>query len=224
MRFSFRELFTALTRLRSGGIWLSNSRYEKQVEQIRELAPQLAALSDEQLRQRATSIRDRVQQGVPIKSLRIEAFATIREVATRTVGMQPFDVQLLAGLALHDGNLVEMQTGEGKTLAAVFAVCLTACLGRGVHLLTFNDYLAERDATWMGPVYRFFGLTTGHVVQGMAPAERKKAYLCDITYVTAKEAGFDFLRDQLCQEPDQQVHRGFFTAIVDEADSIVFRW
>ena len=221
MRFSFRDLFTALTRLRSGGIWLSNSRYEKQVEQIRELGPQLASLSDEQLRQRATSIRGRVQQGVPIKSLRIEAFATIREVATRTVEMQPFDVQLLAGLALYDGNLVEMQTGEGKTLAAVFAVCLTACLGRGVHLLTFNDYLAERDATWMGPVYRFFGLTTGYVVQGMWPAERKQAYLCDITYVTAKEAGFDFLRDQLCQEPDQQVHRGFFTAIVDEADSIL---
>src|SRR5258708_2225999 len=135
--------------------------------------------------------------------------------------MQPYNVQLLAALALHDRKLVEMQTGEGKTLAAVLPAALRAWLGRGVHVLTFNDYLAARDAAWMGPIYRFLGLTVGHVEQGMAATERRSAYACDVTYATAKEAGFAFLRDQSCIEPRQLVQRGFHYAIVDEADSIL---
>lgn len=135
--------------------------------------------------------------------------------------MEPYDVQLLAGLALFDGKLVEMQTGEGKTLAAVLPACLRSIAGQGVHILTFNDYLAERDARWMQPIYACLGLTVGHVVQGMTSEQRQAGYNCDVTYVTAKEAGFDFLRDQVCTDPDQLVQRGFHFAIVDEADSIL---
>jgi len=151
----------------------------------------------------------------------IDGFAIVRETAKRATGMRPFDVQLLAGLAIHDRKLVEMQTGEGKTLAAVLPASLRAFQGKGVHVLTYNDYLAARDAEWMGPIYRFLGLSVGHVVQGMPPAQRRNAYACDVTYVTAKEAGFDFLRDQTCLDPGQHVQRGFHFAIVDEADSIL---
>ncbi|WP_373650345.1 accessory Sec system translocase SecA2 [Schlesneria sp. DSM 10557] len=221
MRFSFRNLFTTLKRLSNGGIRLSNRSYESSVAQIRQQSLPLAELTEDELRQRATSIRDRVREGVSVTGILIEAYAVICEVARRTVGLAPFDVQLLAGVALHDRKLVEMQTGEGKTLAAIFPAILTACLGRGVHLLTFNDYLAERDAQWMGPAYHYFGLTVGHVVQGMETSARKQAYGCDVTYVTAKEAGFDFLRDQICLDPQKMVHRGFHCAIVDEADSIL---
>ncbi len=135
--------------------------------------------------------------------------------------MFPYNVQVLAALAMHDRKLVEMQTGEGKTLAAVLPAALTAFQGRGVHVLTYNDYLASRDARGMGPIYRFLGLSVGHVTQGLTPAERRAAYACDVTYVTAKEAGFDFLRDQACLELPQRVQRGFHFAIVDEADSIL---
>ena len=135
--------------------------------------------------------------------------------------MRPFDVQVLAAIAMHQGKLAEMQTGEGKTLAAVLPAYLNALTGQGVHVLTFNDYLARRDAQWMGPLYRFLGLTVGAVQQGMSPADRRRAYACDVTYVTAKEAGFDYLRDHLCMAPEDLVHRPFHYAIVDEADSIL---
>ena len=151
------------------------------------------------LKQQAADLRLRLQEGAPFEDVLIDAFALVRETAGRTVGMRPFDVQVLAGLAIHDRKLVEMQTGEGKTLAAVLPACLRAFLGWGVHVLTFNDYLAARDAAWMGPVYRFLGLTVGHVDRGMTPTT-DAAYSCDVTYVTAKEAGFDSLRDQLCLE------------------------
>jgi preprotein translocase subunit SecA len=216
-----RNLLTFFSRLRVGAIDISNARYERQVDDISRLEQNLSLLSDEELQRQAAAIRKRAQDGVRLDSMLIDAFAIVREAASRTVRMRPYDVQLLAALAMHHHKLVEMQTGEGKTLVAVFPAALRAFLGRGVHVLTFNDYLAARDAEWMGPIYRFLGLTVGHVAQGMRAAERRAAYACDVTYVTAKEAGFDFLRDRLCLDPSQLVQRGFHFAIVDEADSIL---
>ena len=137
------------------------------------------------------------------------------------LGLRPFDEQLIAGLALHAGNIVEMQTGEGKTLAAVAPVSLNALKGRGAHVLTVNDYLARRDARWMGPIYERLGLSVGTVQEGMSVAERRDAYLCDVTYLTAKEAGFDLLRDGLALDRRTLVHRSFQFALVDEADSLL---
>ena len=214
-------MVTFLSRLRSGAIELTNSRYERQVDEINRRYKHFSSLSDDALKRHAATIRQRVQGGTRLDDVVVETFAIVKEAARRTVGMQPYDVQLLAALALCDRKLVEMQTGEGKTLAAVLPACLRAFPGQGVHVLTFNDYLAARDADWMGPVYRFLGLTVGHVAQSMPPAERRNAYACDVTYATAKEAGFDFLRDQSCIEPAQFVQRGFHYAIVDEADSIL---
>jgi len=216
-----RGMLTALSRLRSGSIDLSNARYERRVDDINRRDNGLTPLPDEELRRQAATIRQRVRNGTPLGDVLSDTFSIVSETAKRTVGMQPYDVQLLAALAIHDRKLVEMQTGEGKTLAAVLPACLRAFLGRGVHVLTYNDYLAARDAQWMGPIYRFLGLTVGHVEQSMAASERRAAYACDVTYATAKEAGFDFLRDQLCIEPRQLVQRGFHFAIVDEADSIL---
>src|SRR5262245_12701207 len=221
MRSFLRDLLTALSRFRGGAIDLTLSRYERQVAAINARDADVRALPDEDLQRQAATIRQRVRNGTPPDDVLTDAFALLREAARRTVGMRPYDVQLLAGLALHDRKLVEMQTGEGKTLAAVLPAGLRAFAGRGVHVLTFNDYLAARDAAWMGPIYRFLGLTVGFVEQGMAAPVRRAAYACDVTYATAKEAGFDFLRDQTCLEPRQQVHRGFHFAIVDEADSIL---
>ena len=150
-----------------------------------------------------------------------DVFREVDKAAFATLGMHLFEVQKRAGAALHQGRVVEMQTGEGKTLAAVAPACLNALTGKGVHVLTFNDYLAKRDARWMGPIYEAMGLSVGYIQQGMSVAERRRAYACDVTYATAKEAGFDLLRDQLCLERDDQVHRPFQFAIIDEADSIL---
>ncbi len=151
----------------------------------------------------------------------VDMFAVCCEVAERVLGLRPFDVQILGGLALCRGSIAEMQTGEGKTLAAVPAVAFQAMAGKGVHVLTVNDYLAKRDARWMGDIYRFLGLTVGHISQGMSIAERQQAYGCDITYATANEVGFDFLRDNLCVRPEDLVQRPFHCAVIDEADSIL---
>jgi preprotein translocase subunit SecA len=208
-------------RIRNG-ITVSNSRYEKQVELVDAAGPTLAGLSDEQLQVRARSIRDRVRAGdASLDEVSIETFSIAREAATRKLAMRPYDVQILAALALHDGKCIEMQTGEGKTLGAAIAVCLRAMTGSGVHVLTFNDYLAGRDASWMRPLYEFFGLSVGYVRQNMTPQQRRDAYASDITYVTARESGFDFLRDHGCLEPGDRVHRGFNFAVIDEADSIL---
>src|SRR5437879_1616343 len=151
----------------------------------------------------------------------IETFAAACEAARRVLGLDLFDVQILGALALCQGHIAEMQTGEGKTLAAVPAVAFSAMSGKGVHVLTVNDYLARRDAQWMGDIYRFLGLTVGYVSQGMSIAERQHAYNCDITYATANEVGFDFLRDNLCTRPEDLVQRPFHCAVIDEADSIL---
>jgi preprotein translocase subunit SecA len=215
------QVVTFLSRLRSGAIELSNARYERQIADIHRREKSVRPLTDDALRVQAGMLCERVRQGTPLEKVALDAFAVIKEAARRTVGMEPYDVQLLAGLAMSDGKLTEMQTGEGKTLAAVFPAALRAMPGRGVHVLTYNDYLAARDAEWMGPIYRFLGLTVGHVEQGMPTAERRAAYACEVTYATAKEAGFDLLRDQLCHDPAEIVQRGLQFAIVDEADSIL---
>ncbi len=193
--------------------------YKKVLEEINNI--KLDHLSDKRLKDEAAELRKRALEGEQLDGLLPETFAIAREAARRVLEMRPFDVQVIAGVALHRGKVVEMQTGEGKTLTAVMPAYLNALTGKGVHILTFNDYLAQRDAGWMGPVYRFLGLTTGYIKEGMSNAERQNAYACDITYVTAKESGFDYLRDFLCEEKENLLHRQFNYAIVDEADSIL---
>jgi preprotein translocase subunit SecA len=215
-----QKLHDLYLRLRSGSIELSNHRYEKVARQICKLGDEFQTLSGEQLKTQCVALKERIRQNGP-GAHTAAFFALVREVAHRTVGMKPYDVQIIAALALNEGKMVEMQTGEGKTLAAVAPACLHAIADRGAHILTFNDYLAERDAKWMGPVYEFMGFRVGYVAQGMTTEQRRSAYACDITFVTAKEVGFDYLRDQLCIDVKDQVQRGFHFAIVDEADSIV---
>lgn len=207
-------------RLRNG-ITLSNSRYEARAEAVSRRAQDFCSLSDKELRRRFDDIRQQVKCGAPPEDFAVDVFAIVREASQRTLGMRPYDVQLLAAFALSDRKCVEMQTGEGKTLAAALVVCLRALDGRGVHVLTFNDYLAERDSVWMAPLYRFFDFTVGHVDQSMSHESRQAAYNCDVTYVTAREAGFDFLRDQLCDHQHKKAQHEFPFAIVDEADSIL---
>ena len=186
------------------------------LEAINAREAELVRASDGELGERAARLRNRIGD-----DLLPDAFALVREIARRTLGERPYDVQMLAGIALHEGKLVEMQTGEGKTLAAVAPVALNALAGRGVHVLTYNDYLARRDAEWMGPIYERLGLTVGCIQEGLSTAERHRAYRCDVTYLTVKEAGFDLLRDGLCLDPAGQVHRSFHLGLVDEADSLL---
>jgi preprotein translocase subunit SecA len=211
-----------LQKWRGGGpIEEDLTPYRLALDEMNRLGESLAGESDSRLRQIADSLRARAQKHVALDDLLVEVFALAREAADRVLGMRPFDVQVMAAIALHRGKLVEMQTGEGKTLAAVLPACLNALAGRGAHVLTFNDYLARRDAAWMGPVYRFLGLSVEAVQEGMSTDARRAAYAADVTYATAKEAGFDFLRTHLCRTPDELVHRPFNFAIVDEADSIL---
>lgn len=195
------------------------SPYEKILRQI--TRKDLGNISDVDLQASAKQLRERASRGESQEELLVEAFALVREASKRTLGLWPFDVQVIAGIALHRAKLVEMNTGEGKTLAAVFPAYLNALTGGGVHIFTFNDYLARRDAAWMGPIYAYLGLSTGCIQDGMPPPERKKAYEADITYSTAKEAGFDILRDQLCYAKNDLVHRDLNYVIVDEADSLL---
>ena len=170
---------------------------------------------------RSRALHARARAGEPRQALRAPFFALVREASRRALGQRPFDEQIVAALALDDGHVVEMLTGEGKTLTAVMPAAFNALADRGAHVLTFNDYLAGRDAEWMGPIYRLLGLSVGCVQQGMAPADRRAAYHADVTYVTAKEAGFDHLRDLLAMEAADLVHRPFHFALVDEADSLM---
>lgn len=193
--------------------------YRKALKAINKRSEELGQIDEQGLRKISAGLLEQARAGFPADDLMIEAFALVREVSARLLGMRHYDVQIVAGIAMHQGKLVEMQTGEGKTLAAVLPAYLDALAGQGVHVLTFNDYLAGRDAEWMGPVYRFLGLTVGFVQEGMSLEDRKKAYAADVTYLTAKEAGFDYLRDFLALEREKLVRRPFHFAIVDEADS-----
>jgi preprotein translocase subunit SecA len=191
------------------------------VDAVNAMEPQIHALSDDQIRARTQEFRDRLAAGETIDDLLPEAFATAREAAWRALGLRPFDVQIVGGLVLHQGKIAEMKTGEGKTLVATMPVYLNALAGEGVHVVTVNDYLARRDAEWMGKVYHFLGMTTGVIVPGLEDAQRRAAYACDITYGTNNEFGFDYLRDNMKYRLADMVQRGHNYAIVDEVDSIL---
>ncbi|AXK82043.1 preprotein translocase subunit SecA [Pseudolabrys taiwanensis] len=195
--------------------------YQPRVAAINALEKEVAALTDEQLRARTEEFKKQVAEGASLDDILVPAFATVREAAKRTLGQRHFDVQLIGGMILHEGKISEMKTGEGKTLVATLPVYLNALSGRGVHVVTVNDYLAKRDAEWMAQVYGFLGLTTGVIVHGLDDAERKKAYDCDITYGTNNELGFDYLRDNMKYRLEDMVQRGHVYAIVDEVDSIL---
>jgi len=195
------------------------SGYYRTLERIKAL--RLDGESDGTLAGLAASLRARARSGTAPEELVVEAFALVREASRRAVRLDPFDPQLITGLAMAEGKIAELPTGEGKTLAAVFPAFLHGLAGSGVHVLTFNDYLARRDAAWMGPIYVLLGLTVGCVQEGQAPAEKRAAYAHDITYATAKEVGFDYLRDQLAGRAEDVVLRPFHCALVDEADSIL---
>ena len=195
--------------------------YQPRIDAINALEPQVAALSDEALKARTAEFRQQLAAGKSLDDLLVPAFATVREAAKRTLGQRHFDVQLIGGMVLHEGDIAEMKTGEGKTLVATLAVYLNALAGKGVHVVTVNDYLARRDSAWMGQIYGFLGLTTGVIVHGLDDAERKQAYACDITYGTNNEYGFDYLRDNMKYRLEDMVQRGHFYAIVDEVDSIL---
>jgi preprotein translocase subunit SecA len=208
-----------LAHLQGAPVSLDLRRYDEPLAEIDRLGPELESLSDREIEARVGAYRGRPDDALNLA--RAEVFALVREVSRRVLGMRPFDVQVLAAIAMDCGHIVEMQTGEGKTLAAVMPAALRALSGRGAHVLTFNDYLARRDAEWMGPVYARLGLSVGFVQEGMTSGERRQAYLADVTYVTAKEAGFDHLRDLLATDRRALVHRPFHAALVDEADSLL---
>ncbi len=185
------------------------------------LEEEFRSLTDDELGAVTPELKERHAKGESLDDLLFEAFAAMREAARRTLGMCHFEVQVVGGAALHEGNIAEMQTGEGKTLVATLPAYLNALSGKGVHLVTVNDYLARRDAEWMGRAYEFLGLTVGVVRSESTPAERRDAYACDITYGTNTEFGFDYLRDNMAWSKDELVQRGHHFAIVDEADSIL---
>jgi preprotein translocase subunit SecA len=195
--------------------------YHPRVAEINALETEVAALSDEQLKARTDEFKKQIAEGATLDDILVPAFATVREAAKRTLGQRHFDVQLIGGMILHEGKISEMKTGEGKTLVATLPVYLNALTGRGVHIVTVNDYLAKRDAEWMGQIYNFLGLSVGVIVHGLDDEQRKAAYGCDITYGTNNELGFDYLRDNMKYRLEDMVQRGHVYAIVDEVDSIL---
>src|SRR6058998_889522 len=191
--------------------------YMPRVEEINALEKELEALSDTALRARTDEFKKQVAEGKSLDDILVPAFATCREASKRTLGQRHFDVQLIGGMILHEGRIAEMKTGEGKTLVATLPVYLNALAGRGVHVVTVNDYLAKRDAEWMGQIYKFLGLTVGCILHDQLPTERRAQYNCDITYGTNAEFGFDYLRDNgMATNKEEQVQRGHYFAIVDE--------
>ena len=196
-------------------------KYPPLVAAINKLEPEVAALSDEALRARTDDFRARVKNGTPLEDLIPEAFATVREAAKRTIGQRHFDVQLMSGMVLHEGRVAERKTGEGKTLVATLPVYLNALAGRGVHVVTVNDYLAKRDSAWMGAIYKFLGLAVGVIVHLLNDDQRRVEYAADVTYGTNNEFGFDYLRDNMKYSTAEMVQRGHYYAIVDEVHSIL---
>ena len=215
-------MFGALAKRLFGS---ANERFikglSKIVDQVNALEPELEALSDEDLAARTETFRQRVEAGETLDDILVEAFATVREASKRTLGQRHFDVQIMGGVVLHRGMISEMKTGEGKTLVATLPVYLNALGGKGCHVVTVNDYLAQRDAEWMGQIYRFLGLTVGCIVHGLSDDQRRQSYGCDVTYGTNNEFGFDYLRDNMKFRLEEMVQREFNYAIVDEVDSIL---
>ncbi|MDZ7725654.1 MAG: accessory Sec system translocase SecA2 [candidate division KSB1 bacterium] len=219
---TLRDRWTrTLRRMQGSTIDYSLASSRSHLQKINALEPEMQQSSDADLKQQAAMLQTQIIKYPTDTRLIVRFYALVRDAARRTVGMRPFDVQILGALAMQDGRLAEMQTGEGKTLAAVFPAAWHALFANGVHILTFNDYLARRDAQWMRPIYEFIGLSVGFVQESMETDKRQAAYDCDITYVTAKQAGFDYLRDSLCYDKKVVVQRPFYAAIVDEADSIL---
>jgi len=212
------KLFTRLVGSRNDRLLKAMQR---DVAAINALEPTIQALNDDQLRDKTAELKQRFADGTSLDELLSEAFAVCREAALRTLKMRHFDVQLIGGMVLHQGRIAEMKTGEGKTLVATLAVYLNTLSGKGVHLVTVNDYLARRDADWMRPLYEALGLTVGVAVPGMSPAAKRAAYACDVTYATNNELGFDYLRDNMAFSSEQKVQRELAFAIVDEVDSIL---
>ena len=196
-------------------------RLHKPVAAINALEPETAALSEAELRAKTDEFRQRITSGESLDDLLVEAFAVVREAARRALGERPFDVQLMGAMVLHEGKIAEMKTGEGKTLVATMPAYLNALEGRGVHIVTVNDYLAQRDAGWMGRVYSVLGLTCSCIVHGLDDEGRRAAYAADITYGTNNEFGFDYLRDNMKFDLAAMVQRDFNYAVVDEVDSIL---
>src|SRR5476649_424641 len=203
----------------------ANDRFLKSLQPLADATnsaePQVAALSDEALQARTAWLKERLVAGETLDDILVDAFATVREAAKRTLGQRHFDVQLIGGIVLHKGMIAEMKTGEGKTLVATLPVYLNALGGKGVHVVTVNDYLAKRDSEWMGQIYRFLGLTVGCIVHDLDDKERREAYAADVTYGTNNEFGFDYLRDNMKHHLPEMTQRAFNYAIVDEVDSIL---
>ena len=197
------------------------ARLRRTVERVNALDEQTCALSDEELRAKTPEFRGRLEQGESLEAMLPEIFAVVREASRRTVQMRPFDVQIMGGQVLYEGRIAEMKTGEGKTLVATLPVYARALEGRGVHVVTVNDYLARRDAEWMGPIYEFLGLSIGVIQHDLDSAQRRAAYACDVTYVTNNEVGFDYLRDNMAWQVEDLVQRELYFALVDEVDSIL---
>ena len=191
------------------------------VEKTESLRPEMQKLTDEQLRDKTREFKKRLSEGETLDDLLPEAFAVVREGAKRVLGMEHYRVQIIGGVILHQGRIAEMKTGEGKTLVSTLPAYLNALEGKGVHIVTVNDYLAKRDAEWMGKVHEFLGLTVGVVLNDMEPEERREAYGCDITYVTNNELGFDYLRDNMVIYKEQLVQRDLHYCIIDEIDSVL---
>ena len=197
-------------------------KLERIVDKIEELEPRFEAYSDEQLREMTAEFKRRLNENYEtLDDILPEAFAVVREAAKRVLGMRHFRVQLMGGIVHHQGRIAEMRTGEGKTLVATLPAYLNALTGKGVHVVTVNDYLAKRDSEWMGKVHRFLGLTVGVIIAGMSHEQKKAAYACDITYGTNNEFGFDYLRDNMVVYEKDLVQRGLNYAIIDEVDSIL---
>ena len=191
------------------------------VEKINSLEKEISKLSDTELQAKTNEFKSRLEKGETLDDILPEAFAVVREASKRVLNMRHFDVQLIGGIILHQGRIAEMKTGEGKTLVATLPVYLNALSGKGVHVVTVNDYLAKRDSEWMGKIYKFLGLTVGLVISGMDPSKKREAYNADITYGTNNEYGFDYLRDNMVIYKNQLVQRPLNYAIVDEIDSIL---
>ena len=196
-------------------------KLEPQVEAVMALEEPYKKLTDQELRAKTQEFKDRYASGETLDALLPEAFAVCREAADRVLGMRPYRVQVVGGIVLHQGRIAEMKTGEGKTLVAILPAYLNALAGRGVHIVTVNDYLAKRDSEWMGKVFRFLGLSVGLIVHDLTAEQRRAAYAADITYGTNNELGFDYLRDNMAIYKQEMVQRGHAFAIVDEVDSIL---
>src|SRR5580704_845165 len=197
------------------------ARLRRTAKAVNEFEARMLALSDDELKAKTAEFKSRLEQGESLDAMLPEVFAVVREAGTRTVGMRHFDVQIMGGQVLYEGRIAEMKTGEGKTLVATLPVYARALEGRGVHVVTVNDYLARRDAEWMGPIYEYLGLKVGIIQHDLVSAQRREAYNCDITYVTNNEVGFDYLRDNMALQLDHMVQRKLHFAIVDEVDSIL---